>query len=79
MSGPTGGWADLTGAGGDIWLGELESNNRLLGDLDELRWSNSVLTEFHLNSSIPEPSSFALMLSGVAILCVRRKRSCTIS
>lgn len=63
----------LTSTGSDIWLGESAANAHLGGNIDEVRWSNTVRTEFNL-AAVPEPSSAALIgLGGLALILRRRK------
>jgi hypothetical protein len=49
---------------GDIWIGEWQAAYYLNGDIDEVRWSNVVRTEFNL-AMVPEPSALALLGLGL--------------
>jgi hypothetical protein len=61
----------LSGSGETLELGQVVGGLELGGDLDEVRWSNTVRSEFNL---IPEPSSMALITLGGVFLLRRHGR-----
>lgn len=63
------------GGDGDIWVAELEGGNFLNGDIDEVRYSNVVRSDFNL--AVPEPGTVVLLLSGLLVMALvawRRKK-----
>ncbi|MEX1087837.1 MAG: LamG domain-containing protein [Phycisphaeraceae bacterium] len=61
-----GGAVDMSAGGGN-------RNDRFTGAMDEVRWSNSALTQSQL-LIIPEPASLALLIAGGTLLLPSRRR-----